>query len=54
MFVTAFDRHAIEAFDVNALDYLLKPVEAGRLDQTLAAGAESGWPSERSSSAALR
>ena len=35
VFVTAFDRHAIEAFDVNALDYLLKPVEAARLDQTL-------------------
>jgi two-component system LytT family response regulator/two-component system response regulator LytT len=35
VFVTAYDQHAIEAFDVNALDYLLKPVEAGRLDQTL-------------------
>jgi two-component system LytT family response regulator/two-component system response regulator LytT len=31
VFVTAFDRHAIEAFDVNAVDYLLKPVEASRL-----------------------
>jgi two-component system, LytTR family, response regulator LytT len=31
VFVTAFDRHAIEAFDVNAVDYLLKPVEAERL-----------------------
>ena len=31
MFVTAYDRHAIEAFDVNAVDYLLKPVEADRL-----------------------
>jgi two-component system LytT family response regulator/two-component system response regulator LytT len=31
VFVTAFDRHAIEAFDVNAVDYLLKPVEPGRL-----------------------
>lgn len=31
VFVTAYDRHAIEAFDVNAVDYLLKPVEAGRL-----------------------
>ena len=27
VFVTAFDRYAIEAFDVNAVDYLLKPVE---------------------------
>jgi len=31
VFVTAFDQHAIEAFEVNAVDYLLKPVEAGRL-----------------------
>jgi two-component system LytT family response regulator/two-component system response regulator LytT len=31
VFVTAFDRHAIEAFEVNAVDYLLKPVEAERL-----------------------
>ena len=31
VFVTAFDRHAIEAFEVNAVDYLLKPIEASRL-----------------------
>jgi two-component system, LytTR family, response regulator len=31
IFVTAFDQHAIEAFEVNAVDYLLKPVEPGRL-----------------------
>ena len=31
VFVTAFDQHAIQAFEVNAVDYLLKPVEAGRL-----------------------
>ena len=31
VFVTAFDQHAIEAFNVNAVDYLLKPVEAERL-----------------------
>ena len=31
VFVTAFDQHAIEAFEVNAVDYLLKPVETGRL-----------------------
>ena len=35
VFVTAFDRHAIEAFDVNAVDYLLKPVEAGRLSTAI-------------------
>ena len=34
-FVTAFDRHAIEAFEVNAVDYLLKPVESARLEKAL-------------------
>jgi two-component system, LytTR family, response regulator len=32
VFVTAFDQHAIEAFEVNAVDYLLKPVESERLE----------------------
>lgn len=32
IFVTAFDRHAIEAFEVNAVDYLLKPVDPARLE----------------------
>ena len=31
VFVTAHDRHAVEAFDLNALDYLMKPVRAERL-----------------------
>jgi two-component system LytT family response regulator/two-component system response regulator LytT len=35
VFVTAFDRHAIEAFEVNAVDYLLKPVEAARLEKAI-------------------
>jgi two-component system, LytTR family, response regulator LytT len=35
VFVTAFDQHAIEAFEVNAVDYLLKPVDAARLEQAL-------------------
>src|SRR5882724_8187294 len=30
VFVTAHDKHAVEAFDLNALDYLLKPVRAAR------------------------
>jgi two-component system LytT family response regulator/two-component system response regulator LytT len=32
VFVTAYDQHAIEAFEVNAVDYLLKPVEQARLE----------------------
>ena len=35
VFVTAYDQRAIEAFEVNAVDYLLKPVEAGRLEQAV-------------------
>src|SRR3989442_5364511 len=32
IFVTAYDQHAIEAFEVNAVDYLLKPVDPTRLE----------------------
>jgi two-component system response regulator LytT len=32
VFVTAYDQHAIEAFEVNAVDYLLKPVDSARLE----------------------
>jgi two-component system response regulator LytT len=32
VFVTAYDQYAIEAFEVNAVDYLLKPVEQARLE----------------------
>ena len=35
VFVTAFDQHAIEAFEVNAVDYLLKPVDPSRLEMAL-------------------
>jgi two-component system LytT family response regulator len=35
VFVTAYDEYAIRAFEVNALDYLLKPVQASRLSETV-------------------
>jgi two-component system LytT family response regulator/two-component system response regulator LytT len=35
VFVTAYDQWAIEAFEVNAVDYLLKPVEGARLEQAV-------------------
>ncbi len=35
IFVTAHDRHAIRAFEVNALDYLLKPVEPERFARAI-------------------
>jgi two-component system LytT family response regulator len=35
IFVTAYDEYAIKAFDVNALDYLLKPIETDRLKSAI-------------------
>src|SRR5688572_24897402 len=35
IFVTAFDRYAVEAFEVRALDYLVKPVRRERFAQAL-------------------
>lgn len=35
IFVTAFDQYAFRAFEINALDYLLKPVSVERLEQAL-------------------
>ena len=35
IFVTAYDEFAIKAFEVNALDYILKPVDSQRLEKTL-------------------
>jgi two-component system LytT family response regulator len=34
-FVTAYDEYAVRAFEVNAVDYLLKPVDKARLRETL-------------------
>lgn len=35
LFVTAYDHYAVEAFEVNAIDYLLKPVRPERLQKTM-------------------
>jgi DNA-binding LytR/AlgR family response regulator len=35
IFVTAYDEYAIRAFEVNALDYLLKPFSRGRLEKAV-------------------
>lgn len=35
VFVTAYDEHAIKAFELNAFDYLLKPVQPERLAETI-------------------
>lgn len=42
IFITAHERHAVEAFELNALDYLLKPVRAPRLAAALKKAAGSG------------
>lgn len=39
-FVTAYDQYAVQAFELNAVDYLLKPVEKARLRATLTRAAE--------------
>jgi two-component system, LytTR family, response regulator len=35
VFTTAYDQYAVEAFAVNSVDYLLKPIEPARLDRAL-------------------
>ncbi len=40
VFTTAYDEFALKAFEVNALDYLLKPIQADRLSETVAKLAE--------------
>jgi two-component system, LytTR family, response regulator len=40
IFVTAYDRYALRAFDANAVDYLLKPVGQERFDRALARARE--------------
>jgi len=44
VFVTAHDRHAVQAFELNALDYLLKPVRAARLAAALKRAAAGHAP----------
>lgn len=41
IFVTAHDRHAVRAFEVQALDYLLKPIDDARFDATLRRATEA-------------
>jgi two-component system LytT family response regulator len=53
IFVTAFDRYAIRAFDANAVDYLLKPFAPDRLSHALAR-ARDRWLGRQDKEAAQR
>jgi two-component system LytT family response regulator len=46
VFVTAYDAYAVQAFQANALDYLVKPVEAPRLQQALQRALERRVPDD--------
>lgn len=35
IFTTAYDEYALKAFEFNALDYLLKPIEPSRLEESI-------------------
>jgi two-component system, LytTR family, response regulator AlgR len=48
IFVTAHDAHAVQAFELNALDYLLKPVRAARLAAALRKARQAGPPTRDS------
>jgi len=50
VFVTAYDAHAVSAFEVGARDYLLKPVRLDRLVEALRRVASLGQPESRSKS----
>jgi two-component system LytT family response regulator len=50
VFTTAYDEFALKAFEVNALDYLLKPIQPERLSETISKLAEK----ERAKSIAIR
>ena len=53
VFVTAYDEYAVTAFERGALDYLLKPVQAARLEQTVARLKRAARPAPPPSDASL-
>lgn len=51
VFTTAYDQHALAAFERNALDYLLKPIDAQRLEAALAKARERLRPAAQATPA---
>jgi two-component system LytT family response regulator len=54
IFTTAHDQHAVRAFEVNALDYLLKPIDPARLSAALARVKNANTATETQSDAPLQ
>jgi DNA-binding LytR/AlgR family response regulator len=52
VFVTAYDRHAIDAFELRAIDYVMKPVRPERLAEAVRRVVEAGRPGEPAAAAA--
>ena len=48
IFVTAHDEHALRAFEINAVDYLLKPVDEARLSRAIERVRDKAGPAEGS------
>jgi two-component system LytT family response regulator len=48
IFTTAYDRYALEAFSVNSIDYLLKPIEPEHLERALTKAERRNTPREQS------
>ncbi len=42
IFTTAYDQYALRAFEVNSIDYLLKPIETEQLERALGNSGDSG------------
>jgi two-component system LytT family response regulator len=54
VFTTAYDQHALAAFERNALDYLLKPIDPVRLEAAIARARERLRPAPRTAPAAKK
>jgi DNA-binding LytR/AlgR family response regulator len=52
VFVTAYDQYAVQAFEAQAVDYVLKPVQAARLQKTVAKLQQATGPARQGSVAA--